>query len=134
MPLILYHGIKKEDVIGNPRCFFIYTESEKKEGGKVYMREAQNCLPLTISKAPSSSVEAQWTDSNYRENTTKFGRDVDKVVKYLDRRAIVFLESQFLQEEENSIMADNAPRTLKFIKNTISYLVEKYEPQYVKTD
>jgi len=31
-------------------------------------------------------------------------------------------------------MADNAPRTLKFIKNTISYLVEKYEPQYVKTD
>tara|TARA_R100000541_G_scaffold17208_1_gene27014 strand:+ start:2258 stop:2662 length:405 start_codon:yes stop_codon:yes gene_type:complete len=134
MPLILYHRIKKEDVTNNSNCYFIYSENEKKEGGKVYMRQATNCLPLTISKAPSFFIEAQWTDQEYEENKIKFNKDVDRIVKYLDRRAIIFLENRFLQEEYSSRMISSAPKTLDFINNSINYLLETYRPSHVKTD
>ena len=134
MPLIALNRFTEHDILSNDKCFFIYKENEKKEGGKVYMRQATNCLPLTISKAPSFFIEAQWTDQEYEENKIKFNKDVDRIVKYLDRRAIIFLENRFLQEEYSSRMISSAPNTLDFINNSINYLLETYRPSHVKTD
>jgi hypothetical protein len=131
MPLIAINKFTKSDVVNNEKCFFIYAENEKKEGGNEFLRSCHNTLYLTIKAVASNDQEAYWSDVDYRQHVEVLSEDVGRIQNILNLGGVVFIESTFLQEEKNGPMKSKAPKTLKFITKSIDHLLRSYQPKYI---
>ena len=132
MPVITANRIFNSDISNNPECFYVYMENEKKEGGEVYRRSQPNCLPVTIKKAPSMSVEAYWTDDEYLMGLLKVQEEIDKIKEILDKGGTVIVEEDFLSGETNGPMSSRCPMIKENILNSFSLLFKQYRPKNVK--
>ena len=131
MPLIAVDKFTESDVVNNEKCFFIYAENEKKEGGSEFLRACTNTLYLTIKSVASNDWEAYWSDVDYRQHVEVLSEDISRIQNILNLGGIVFIENMFLQDEQNGPMKSKAPKTLKFIIKSIDHLLHSYQPKYV---
>jgi len=134
MPVILSNKVKKEDIINNPNCYFVYLENEKKEGGDSFKREQKNCLPLTLKKTASQDLSSYWDDSTYSYNVDMFTKDAKVIVGVLNAGGIIIIENDFLNDENNSPMKTHGQRTLTFLNASIESLIKENKPKYVSLE
>ena len=79
MPLIAIEKFTESDVVNNEKCFFIYAENEKKEGGSEFLRACTNTLYLTIKSVASNDREAYWSDVDYRQHVEVLSEDISRI-------------------------------------------------------
>ena len=131
MPLIAVDKFTERDVLNNEKCFFIYKENEKKEGGDQFLRECTYALPLTMKSAASYDRKAYWSDVDYRHYIELVSKDIDRISNVLNLGGTVFLENRFLQEEENGPMRMTAPKILDFIIYSVTNLLKVHQPKHI---
>ena len=133
MPVLVVNRIFYSDVNFNKRCFFVYAENEKLEGGESWKRSNDQCLPITIKRVPAMSIEAYWNDENYESNCRKIQHDLNNIINMLKYGACIFIEQNFLSSEANSPMNTECPKTKEFLLEGLQLLQSRYMPFYVKT-
>ena len=131
MPLIALDRFTEHDILSNDKCFFIYKENEKREGGNHFLRSAAHGLPLTMKASPSYGKTSYWYDIDFRYNVEMVEQDIDRIRNILNLGGIVFIESKFLQEEDNSPMKTTAPKTLDYITYALKNLFKIHQPKYI---
>ena len=131
MPLIALDKFTEHDILSNEKCFFIYKENEKKEGGDQFLRACTYALPLTMKSAASYDRKAYWSDVDYRHYIELVSKDIDRISNVLNLGGTVFLENRFLQEEENGPMRMTAPKILDFIIYSVTNLLKVHQPKHI---
>lgn len=117
--------ISRLDVQSNPDKIYVFGDNDARagNGGQAeQMRGEPNSFGIRVKKAPLTDPDVYYRDSEYKENIKKINEDINRLRSeaVLKGKTIVFPEDGI--GTGMSKLAENAPKTLKFLNAVLKYL------------
>lgn len=129
MTVIFKEFITRDYIKENPNMFFVFGDNDERNGygGQAKeMRGEPNSIGVRTKHRPSNSSTAYYTDDTYAENCRKIKEDLDTVVYKLEAGFITVFPTNGIGTGLSGL-ENRAPRTYKYLQDTLNNIYEKYE-------